>query len=158
MSDAPIFDPDTGEVLETSGDQPPVPSAMSLDEARALLVREHETAVGKDDPLLMSVTLHQGFTRDYEAMLGRHDEGIKAILGATGEACAQAVETALAGLKDKAVKANLDQAFALVTEHARTVEGLDAALRRHTRRHAVLSFISLLCTFVVLAILFSLLK
>lgn len=147
MSGAPIFDPETGEILEAGGDLPPAPRALSLDEARGLLVREHGVAIGSDDPLLMLVTLHQGFVGDYEAMLRRHDQAIRGFLGATGEACAQAVEAVLASLKDKTVKASLDQAFALIERQAVAMDTLHRALRRH---RIVISLLTILSTVVSL--------
>ena len=158
MSEAPNFDPQTGEVPEAGGDRPPVPAVMSLDEARALLVREHDTAIGADDPLLMSVTLHQGFIRDYEAMLKRHDGAIEAILGATGEACAQAVETVLASLKDKTVTASLEQAFALVAEQARNMDRLDATLRRHRWFYGLCTVVCVAACILSFSILFAVLR
>jgi hypothetical protein len=144
--------------LETGGNQPPVPAAMSLDDARALLVREHNTAIGADDPMLMAVTLHQGFIRDYEAMLKRHDAGIKAILGATGEACAATVEQVLDRLKEKTVKASLDQAFALVAEQAKNMDRLDRALRRHRLVNGLLTLLSFGVCALAVAILYTLLQ
>ncbi|EPY00133.1 hypothetical protein [Magnetospirillum fulvum] len=157
MSDDPIFDPETGEVLEAGDTPPPVP-AMSLDEARAMLVREHGVAIGSDDPLLMLITLHQGMLRDYERMLARHDAAIAAILGTTGAACADAVETVLASLKDKTVKASLDQAFALVERQALAMEDLRRALRSHRRVTALLTTLSLAGCVLALTILFSIVR
>lgn len=142
--DTPVFDPETGEVLQAGGDTPPAMRAMSLDEARAMLVRAHGVAVSSDDPILMLVSLHQGFIADYEAMLKRHDGAIRGFLGATGEACAEAVENVLASLKDKTVKASIDNAFALVERQAVTMEQLRAELRRHRRVHIVLTVLTLL--------------
>lgn len=142
--DTPIFDPETGEVLQAGGDTPPAMQAMSLDEARAMLVRAHGVAVSSDDPILMLVSLHQGFIADYEAMLKRHDGAIRDFLGATGEACAEAVENVLASLKDKTVKASIDNAFALVERQAVTMEQLRAELRRHRRVHIALTVLTLL--------------
>lgn len=143
MNGTPIFDPETGEVLQAGGDTPPAMQAMSLDDARALLVRAHGIAVGSDDPILMLVSLHQGFIVDYEAMLKRHDGAIRGFLGATGEACAEAVENVLASLKDKTVKASIDNAFALVERQAVTMEQLRAELRRHRRVHIALTVLTL---------------
>ena len=62
---APIFD-EGGNPVGTLGAAPtPVPAdsgepsfqAMSLDDARAAMVREHGVALGRDDPILLSVTL-----------------------------------------------------------------------------------------------------
>lgn len=158
MNEAPIFDPESGEVIETGDDRPPFPAVMSLDEARALLVREHDTAIGADDPLLMSVTLHQGFLRDYEGMLTRHDETIKSILGATGEACAEAVEKTLEGLKDRTVKASLEQAFALVSEQAKNMETLNRSMRRHRMFSGMTTFVSVVACVLSFSILFAVLK
>ncbi|CAA7619342.1 hypothetical protein [Magnetospirillum sp. UT-4] len=154
----PIFDPITGEIVQAGGDAPPAARAMSLDDARALLVREHGVAVGTDDPLLMLVTLHQGMVADYEAMLRRHDEAIRGFLGATGEACAEAVDTVLASLKDKTVKASLDQAFALVERQALAMDQLDRQLRRHRRYHLALSLLTVAAAGAAIAIFLSILR
>lgn len=165
MSGAPIFDPETGEILsegvkasEAGGDQPPAFPVMSLDDARAALVREHGVAVGKDDPLLMVVTLHQGFVRDYDRMLARHDEAIRNLLGATGNACAEAVEAVLASLKDKTVKASLDQAFALVERQAVAMDDLRRTLRRHRLVISVLTVLSAAICGLTVSILFSIVR
>lgn len=158
MSGLPIFDPETGEVLEAGGDLPPAPRAMSLDDARAMLVREHGVAVKNDDPVLMLVSLHQGFLSDYEAMLRRHDQAIRGFLGATGEACAQAVEAVLASLKDKTVKASLDQAFALVERQAVAMDELRRALRRHRIVTTILTLLSLAACGLATGILVSIIR
>jgi len=158
VSEAPVIHPETGEVSEPGGDRPPAPAVMSLDDARALMVREHQVAIGADDPLLMAVTLHQGFVRDYESMLKRHDAAIQAILGATGEACAVAVEKVLDSLKDKTVMASLEQGFALVAEQARNMDRLNRMLRRHRLFNGFLTLLSLAACGLAVAILFSLLR
>lgn len=156
--DAPIFDPETGEILEAGGGKPPAVQVMSLDDARALLVRQHGVAIGNDDPLLMVVSLHQGFVADYEAMLGRHDSAIQGFLGATGEACTLAVEAVLASLKDKTVKASLDQAFALVERQEQAMERLRSMLARHRLVHILLTLVSVVSCGLSLAILRSILR
>lgn len=143
MNGQPIFDPVTGEILEAGGDSPPAVQAMSLEEARARLVQAHGMVVNPDDPLLMLVTLHQGFVGDYEAMLRRHDDAIRGFLGATGEACAASVDAVLASLKDKTVKASLDHAFALVERQALVMDQLRRMLRRHTVVHSIFTAVSI---------------
>jgi hypothetical protein len=133
-------------------DPPPVPEAMSLDDARALLVREHAVAVPPDDPLLMLVSLHRGFLADYERLLARHDRTIGGLLGATGTACAEAVEHVLDSLKDKTVKASLDQAFALVERQALAVEQMRRTMRRHALFHLLLTLLSITACLLALVI------
>ncbi|MGE4278219.1 MAG: hypothetical protein AB7G62_01445 [Magnetospirillum sp.] len=154
MTDDPIFDPDTGELIKAGGAKLlPAPAAMSLDDARAMLVRAHGVAISADDPILMLVSLHQGFVADYEAMLRRHDDAIRDFLGATGEACAAAVEEVLASLKDKTVKASIDNAFALVTQQATAMEQLRAEMRRHRRAHFLLTVLTLIGAGLVVGVL-----
>jgi hypothetical protein len=150
----PYFDPETGEVVEAGGAAPPAHTAMSLDDARAMLVREHGVAIGGNDPILMLVTLHQGMVRDYEAMLKRHDGAIQGFLATTGEACAQAVENVLAGLKDKTVKASLDQAFALVERQAQNMDRLERTMRRHRLIISLLTLLSMTGCGLAFALLF----
>ena len=156
--EAPVFDPETGEVLDGGGESPPPVQVMSLDDARAMLVRKHGVAIASDDPLLMLVSLHQGFASDYEAMLRRHDEAIRGFLGATGEACAAAVDDVLASLKDKTVKASLDQAFALVERQAVAMDQLRREMRRHRLIHVILTIVSLVGCGLAIAILSSIIR
>jgi hypothetical protein len=158
MNGAPVFDPETGEIMEAGGNAPPAFPVMSLDDARALLVREHGVAVGKDDPLLMVVSLHQGMIRDYDSMLRRHDDAVRTLLGATGNACAEAVQAVLDSIKDKTVKASLDQAFALVERQAVAMEQFHRTLRRHRLVHSILTVLSLAGCGLAIAILFSIVR
>lgn len=165
MNGAPIFDPETGEILsegqaheDAGGNQPPAIPVMSLDDARAALVREHGVAIGKDDPLLMLITLHQGMISDYDRMLTRHDEHIRTLLGATGNACAEAVEAVLASLKDKTIKAGIDQTFALVERQAVAMADLHRALRRHRLVMAGLTVLTVMACAITVSILSSILR
>lgn len=153
MSDEPIFDPVTGEILDSGTDQPPVPVAMSLDDARALLAREHQTTIGADDPILMSVTLHQAFCADLDKLLARHGTRVSEILAATGNSYAEAVEQTLESLKDKTVRASLEQSFALISELTKVTETLKRRMRRYGLFHTFLTLVSLVSCVLALAIL-----
>lgn len=134
---APIFD-EGGNPVGASGAAPAVladsgePSfqAMSLDDARAAMVREHGVALGKDDPILLSVTLHQGFCADLDKLLQHHRACTQTMLKATGDGYAEAVERTLESLKDKTVKASLDQSFALIQAQAEAMQTLHRRMRR----------------------------
>ncbi len=137
----------------SSDDRPPLPDVMSLDDARAVLVREHGVAIGDDDPILMAVTLHQGFVQDLDRLLARHSEGVSALLAATGNSYADTVEKVLESLKDKTVKASLEQSFALIAEQTKAMETLRRRMRRHGLYHTLLSFVTLGTLVLALAIL-----
>jgi hypothetical protein len=180
--DAPIFDPsgrpvgDAGAAAPaigatTSGATGPTngpvapPSdfvPMSLDDARLLLVRGHKVAIGDDDPMLMMVTLHQAFCGDLDRLLSarltQFSGQLDGLLKVTGNSLAEVVEQTLETLKDKTVKASLDQSFALAERQTLAMD----ALRRRMRWHGVLiGFLSLLAAAscgLVFAIVYNLIQ
>ena len=172
MSEAPIFDPSSGRPVGDAGASasaigaavsssasaapPPDFTPMSLDDARLLLVREHKVAVGDDDPMLMMVTLHQGMCADLDRLLsvrlGQFAAQIDTLLRTTGNGYAEVVEQTLESLKDKTVKASLDQAFALNEKQALAIDALRRRLRRHGIVIGLLSLLSVASCGVVFAI------
>jgi len=103
------------------------PAAMSLKEVKALIAEHHGVALGADDPVLMLVTLHQGFLADHERLIARHEKALAATLAETGEAVAAAVREALSVLRDEALKGSLENTLAAVRQQA---EGSEAAYQR----------------------------
>jgi hypothetical protein len=89
--------PDTGEVME-EGEQSPLPVALSIDAARKMIAERHGTGIDEDDPLLMMVTLHEGFIVDYQAMLERHNGALTKVIG-----------EAIKGLTDEALANHLEK-------------------------------------------------
>lgn len=131
---------------------------MSLGEARALIAEKHDLNVGKDDPLLIAVTLHQGFVADYERLLERHSRVLAATLAQTGEVTAQAVEQALGVLQSAALESNITMALAKVAEETRRTESLadriEGAIARGLKSHLWLTGINWLAVAAGLAFIF----
>ena len=57
---------------------------LTLDDVRALLAKEHETIVPKDDPMLMIVTLLNAYLGEVDKLHARHG---KALGGQNGRLC-----------------------------------------------------------------------
>lgn len=165
--DTPIFD-ENGQPLGTAGapshdadphlpmlgtDEPPEFAAMSLDQARAMMVREHGVAVGKDDPILLAVTLHQGFCADLNKLLGRNADRISGLLAATGNSYAEAVERMLESFKDQTVQASIQHALALMADQTKATETLRRRLRRYGVYFTLLSVVTLAAALLALAVL-----
>ncbi|MDR2893700.1 MAG: hypothetical protein LBV80_11595 [Deltaproteobacteria bacterium] len=53
---------------------------ISLEEARALLAMKHNLLVGKDDPILMLVTLMNAYLTEIEKQHKRHEKAMVALL------------------------------------------------------------------------------
>jgi hypothetical protein len=171
MDTPPIFD-ESGRPIGGAGasapatgtleSAPTVPSGvpaspafqpMSLDDARALLVREHRVAIGDNDPILLSVSLHQAFCGDLEKLLAHHTKRLEALLQTTGNGFADVVEGTLESLRDKTVKASLDQSFALIAAQAEAMQTLRRRMRRFGIYQTFLSVVSLAAALLALAIL-----
>lgn len=134
-------------------DEPPEFQAMSLDEARAAMVREHGVAVGKDDPILLAVTLHQGFCADLNKLLGRHADRISSLLAATGNSYAEAVERMLESFKDQTVQASIQHALALMADQTKATETLRRRLRRYALYFTLLTTVTVTAAVLALAVL-----
>jgi len=136
------MDPDTGEILEEQGASPAQdhgrendlssPEVMSLEDARVLLARVHEVGLSKDDPVLMMVTLHQGFCADLAKINGACIHEIKSLLDATGKGYAQSVDDLFVGLQDKTISASINNTLAMTEQFTRIVERHEHAMRRNT--------------------------
>lgn len=127
------IDPDTGEVLEEDG-MPPSPQALTLDAARALILARHDHGICDDDPVLMLVTLHEGFMADYERMLERHNEAITSV-----------ISSAIKGLTEQALADHLEN-------QVRLADRTEEIFKRQYRRAWLLSAISLLCALICIPI------
>lgn len=57
---------------------------MALQDARSLLEAQHGSRVSADDPVLMLVTLHNAFLKDYEQLLGRHHQALTGLFAEKG--------------------------------------------------------------------------
>lgn len=136
---------------------PAAPVALSVEEARKLLAERHGTVVGDDDPLLMLVTLHQGFLADYERLLARHSAALESLLGQTGDTVSGSVRESLSVLRDEALAGALRNILAKVTEEPRSSESLferfGAASRSLIQVLSVLTAMSWLAAAAAVAVL-----
>ena len=80
---------------------------LTLDDVRALLAKEHETIVPKDDPMLMIVTLLNAYlgevdklhARHGKALAGKTDAYVKGVQGATDALAAQLSASSVEGIR-----------------------------------------------------------
>lgn len=183
MTEPPIFDPSSGRPVGDAGASTPAIGAttsgtavptfgpiapppefvpMSLDDARLLLAREHKMAVGDDDPILAMVSLHQAFCRDLDrllsARLGQFSGQLDSLMKTTANGFAEVVEQTLETLKDKTVKASLDQSFALIEKQALAMNTLRRLVRRLCVVIGALSLLAAASSGLVAAIVLHLIR
>lgn len=128
------YDPVTGEIMEEGSDLP-LPVALNMDAARRLISERHGTGLDADDPLLMMVTLHEGFVGDYEAMLIRHNQAITTVIG-----------SAISGLTEKALADHLEN-------QVRLADRIEQVFIRQYARARILSAINFVSALVCIPVL-----
>lgn len=131
---------------------------LTVEEARALLLKSHGIAISETDPLLMIVTLFGRVLQDYQHLLNKHDQEMATAISTSAKATAKAVDDSLETLKDKTVRAGITGTLALVERQAVAVEGTLAAMRQVRRSIAALSVINWLATAVCITLLWATLK
>lgn len=73
---------------------------ITKEEARTLLLTEHNLAVGDDDPILMAVTLHAAFLGDLSAILSQYEASQNATFKASVSEVVTSVSKAAEELRD----------------------------------------------------------
>lgn len=80
---------------------------LSLEEVRTMLIKEHGTSMGKDDPLLMMVTISNAFLSEYERLLKHHNEALTTFLSEAGaqhlDSARQSAEAVTKGLSASSI-------------------------------------------------------
>ena len=64
---------------------------LTLDDVRALLAKEHETIVPKDDPMLMIVTLLNAYLGEVDKLHARHGKALAALMAGKTDAYVKGV-------------------------------------------------------------------
>lgn len=95
---------------------------LRLEQVQALLATQHNTAVPKDDPMLMFVTICNAFLGEVQALHQRHETGLTKLMADKTDAYVRGIKEATAQLA-----AGLSSA---------SVEGFKAACKDHESRMA----------------------
>jgi len=109
-------------------------SITSLDELRAYLHSEHGISVDVHDPIMMQFTMNRVFLGDYQTMLDRHNQAITTVIG-----------SAVKGLTEEAIKANLQ-------EQVRLTDRTHQEFERQYQRAKLLSVVNFTVFFLILLI------
>lgn len=75
-----------------------------------------EAVVSKNDPLMMLVTLHQGFLADYEKVLGHHKQAVTAVMEQATGSAVQDIRGAVGELRNKTLESSLRNTLAGISE------------------------------------------
>jgi len=150
-----IYDADDGSVISEGAQAPsdvaPVfshaddaedlqfPTPMSLEEAKQLIFEKHNVGLDPNDPILMLVTLHQGFAADQAKICRATIHQLEVMLQSTGESYADTVASLFQTLKGDAEQASIAHAIGMIKAFTETTQNHRQAMRRHSWLMAALT-------------------
>lgn len=111
------------------------PEILSVQKACVLLHDQHKAVFDDRDPILLLVTLHQGFIADYERMLKRHHLALTTMIG-----------EAVGGLTEEALSQNLQAQVHLA-------DRIGKEFKAQYKRAKLLNWISTIAACVCLPVL-----
>lgn len=65
---------------------------LKLEDVRTLIAAQHDTTVARDDPILMVVTIMNGFLESLQILLNRHNQAVTGLMTEKTEAYVKAVK------------------------------------------------------------------
>ena len=115
---------------------------MSLADLRTRIWEVHGLTMDENDPVLVLHTVHAAFLEDYQAMLDRHHEAVRASVGEiVGELSANLSETVEA-FQSETLTESLREKIAQISEQTRIANAAQAGMRRIAWAVGVLAFVS----------------
>lgn len=92
-------------------------TGLSVDDVRALLLRENGLAAGKDDPLLAVVTIHNAFLGELQGVLEKHNAALASVMSEATERIVVSVREESQRFAEEFKEAALRNTVAKVGEH-----------------------------------------
>lgn len=115
---------------------------LSLDDVRALLAKEHETIVPKDDPMLMMVTLLNAYLSEVDKLHARHSKALTALMADKTDGYVRGVQEATDALALKLSASSLAGIRTVFADHAARLESFKNAMWYATAIVAVSALIN----------------
>lgn len=96
-------------------------SPLTIQKVRDLIAEKHNVLLDENDPILLAVTMHRAFLDEYESMLTTHAEFMEADMQNKLSSFATEVRKSTNVLLSKAVKANIENCMAEISEHKKSM-------------------------------------
>lgn len=101
---------------------------LTLDDVRALLAKEHETIVPKDDPMLMIVTLLNAYLDEVDKLHARHGKALAALMAGKTDAYVKGVQGATDALAAQLSASSVEGIRKVFAEHAGQLQSLKSGM------------------------------
>ena len=121
---------------------------LDIEEMQDKLTKLHKTRVGKDDPILMLVTLQNEILQKYDELFQAHNAAVTESLGKQLAAYSDEIKKQTELLLSKSVRSNISNSIEEITSHKSEMRTFLQELRKYAVVCSVctgLCFICALC-------------
>ena len=91
---------------------------FTLEQAKALLAKDHKMILANDEPVLMGVTICNAYLAEVEKLHARHKEGLGRLMADKTDAYASGVQSAVGQLTDSLSSASVEGIRKVFNDHA----------------------------------------
>lgn len=91
---------------------------FTLEQAKALLAKDHKMILANDEPVLMGVTICNAYLAEVEKLHARHKDGLGRLMSDKTDAYISGVATAVAQLTDSLSSASVEGIRKVFDDHA----------------------------------------
>ena len=130
---------------EVRDEDHPEMSCLSVAEAREMLAKKYNVPLEEDDPVFMTVTLHEAFMKDLMRMLEQHTEALGHVLEHEISGMQDKLEKAVGEFAGKIRELSTDNVSALVKEHQKIAV-------EHYQATRQLTYVNMALTVIVAAL------
>ncbi|WP_243545433.1 hypothetical protein [Pseudodesulfovibrio tunisiensis] len=119
---------------------PLAPYRLTPDRIRDLLAEQHDVLLGKDDPILMYVTLHNAFLDQYDGVLDRHGQELATFLKKLARQYSNELKGHRQAILGKAVRVSSEHTIQEIAAHKSGMDTLLGEMKRHERHLRLYTF------------------
>ena len=141
---------DEGKADEPKETMPQLPDGIGikLEDMALLLAMKHDTAVSKDDPILMVVSLCNAFLGEIQTLHGQHNEALSKIITAKTRDYITSVKNTTDSFSEILAQASVEGIRKIFEDHASALQ----ASKWNARWCALITAVSAIANIVVLAL------
>lgn len=137
-------------------EKPPLPNSIeTVDELRAFLWRQHEVAIGVDDPILVVHTMLRVTLNQIEQQNAKDRREMEKAVKAAADTFTTDVSIAIKNFKEEAIGDVVRERVQAMNEAARQADRASANIRKSMFYQGILTAVNLLAVFFSIGLLFS---
>ncbi len=142
--------------MSSLDDKPPLPNSIdTVDELRTYLWQQHETSVGKDDPIVLVFTMLKVALAQVEQQNANSRREMEKSVQVAADAFTRDVTIAIKNFKEEAIGDVVRERVEAMNEAARQADRATGKFKKTVFYLALITAVNLLAAFFMIGLLFS---